>query len=276
MSRLAVPEGTSILKNQTIKSIKEDPRGFIWIAASNGLYRYDGTELVEVFAGRFRAIELNKKTHTLAFVHLKGVYLYDYENETSTHITERDIGQLDIDIQCTFFDTDSSLLIGHREGFTRYIPSSRSFTFHPIQSELAQTIVISEIVRDIENPDLLWIGTNSGLIRYQLASHKQKQYLFESQQPPLVSSINTITTVVPVDHRIYLGTWHSGVVIFDKKTETYLQRFVEDRTPDTSRIPVDHIFAIVPDVQGRLWFSSTLGTMLYDGSEDRVIWHQKT
>ena len=267
-------EAAESLKNETISDIVEGPYGFIWIATFGQLYRFDGSELKKELDGDFSDIEINTSAGYMAFTHRRGIYLYHYATNQYINIPDTVFGFHDRTFETSIFDTDSSLLIALQQGIIRYNFQLETYEFIQLQNKQKRNFGVRTIARDLEDEDLFWAGTSAGLFKINLRTRQQEQYIFESPYFRNATSINSITEVYPhADGNIYCGTWYGGVMIFDKSTHKQRQLYVLNKKEDDYRDSHDHIYSIITNKENNLWFSSTVGAMLYDPYKDSVLYH---
>jgi ligand-binding sensor domain-containing protein len=127
---LSTKEG---LSNNNVTEVLQDSRGFIWIATTDGLNRYDGYKC--------------------------DVFRYDKENINSLPNNY---------ILCLAEDKSNNIWIGtHQSGIARYnIPEERFFRYGFVQDD--ESSIPGSVVRDIfvDNYNSVWIGTDLGLAKY--------------------------------------------------------------------------------------------------------------
>ncbi|MFY0685841.1 MAG: response regulator [Cyclobacteriaceae bacterium] len=114
----------------TIRDVVQDDKGFIWIATTSGLNRYDGHEILTFF------------------------------NEPSNPSSLSDSN-----IKCLYVDQSGTLWVGTRNGgLDRFDPANQTFTNYNF-SESDSSSLIGNYVRDIieDSDGRLWVGTATGL-----------------------------------------------------------------------------------------------------------------
>lgn len=174
------------LSQNTVLSIMQDSRGFMWIGTWDGLNRFDG--------------------YTFQ------IYRPDYSNpkgkiscETANAIAE---------------DNDGNLWIGTDKGLNQYIyktDSFRTFYYSFYNSNSLPSDSICALVFD--QSGLLWIGTNKGLCSYNIQERLFKRYYYRRNNESSIPS-DEITTLYADDlNHLWIGT-KNGVAVLDLKTRS--------------------------------------------------------
>lgn len=123
---------------------------------------------------------------------------------------------------------------------------------------------INCILQDREG--FLWIGTWSGLLRYDGYS----AIVYHSGNAPGQLKSNKITAIFE-DHHGYLwvGTHMGGLFRFDKSTGTFLQ-FIHN-AQDTGSLSHNYVSCIGEDQHGNLWVGTDNGLNVYDAANNKFI-----
>lgn len=172
------------LSQNTVLSIMQDSRGFMWIGTWDGLNRFDG--------------------YTFQ------IYRPDYSNpkgkiscETANALAE---------------DYDGNLWIGTDKGLNQYIyktDSFKTFYYSFYNSNSLPSDSISALVFD--RSGLLWIGTNKGLCSYNINDHVFKRYFYSRKNANSIPS-DEITSLFADDlNHLWIGT-KGGIAVLDLKT----------------------------------------------------------
>jgi len=151
-SELSVHQGdlTGSL-NQRIKNTELDSIGFLWFGGTQGLYRYDGHELLQFSA----------------------------EAKTKTTLSHNNI-------LCLQAGLNGHLWVGTRKGLNYYDPNTNNFTQYLVATENKPNIIVEEIVADGKGN--AWFATSDGLFTSVNGSAPEKIDFPDSLFRPL--SIN--------------------------------------------------------------------------------------
>jgi len=94
----------------------------------------------------------------------------------------------------------------------------------------------------------VWLGTNNGLVCYDVAKKRSVQYS-SGAKPNSLSNNRVVVSFLDSRGRLWIGT-HRGLNLFDPVSETFT-RFVDDGKPGS--IQGNDILSICEDNAGRLW-----------------------
>ncbi len=228
--RYAHEEGNKIsLSNDKIKSIFQDNNGIIWVGTDDGLNRF------------------NRST----------------ESFTSFYVNSRD-GQLNDAINVITQDKNGFLWIGTNEGFYEFSKTNLSFdkyTALPFRNGLLSLTFVSSIIHD--RSDIFWVGCLQGLIKIDLKGKKFRLYRRDSWGKPDFSSNIIGALYTENGENIWIGTWGSGLDIYDRKTGRVQHYNTESSNPG-SRLSANTIHVIFRDSQDVIWVGTNSGVNVYD------------
>ncbi len=173
------------LSSNWVRDIAQDKQGYMWLATSDGLSRFDGYGF---------------KT---------------YQNN------EHDPKSLMVNyIRCIFVDTENILWIGYNDGLSRYDADKDGFahfTNNPNNVNSIASNKISDITCDSKGN--LWIATrDNGICNLDKISYKFINY--KSADNPKSNS----QFVIHCDQkdRVWIGTYEAGISLFDVRTKKYI------------------------------------------------------
>jgi ligand-binding sensor domain-containing protein len=183
------------LSQNTVYSILQDSKGFLWFGTQDGLNKYDG---------------------------------YNF-----TVINQDLVGQnklTDRQIQCLYEDKKGLIWIGTRDGgLNLYNPILNRFSHFKYEENVQQTIQsnrITTIIEDVHSPDnIMWIGTLGGGFS-KLWYKNENQYYFEHFQNILNDdnslSNNHVTSLLQDKNGIlWIGTSGGGLNKYNPKTNSF-------------------------------------------------------
>ena len=179
-------DGESGLSQNTVKSIVQDSRGFMWFGTRNKLNRYDGISIKVFDCTDPIARKTNNSISSL----------YEDENE--------------------------NLWLGTDNGV--FIFNSITETFSFVSDSTSQGLVMSDWVSDIQS-DLdrnLWIVVpNQGLFRYTLSSKQLYHYKIGDTEFP--DRGNPQSICIEQNGKVWVGTNGGGVYLYNKVYDTFTQ-----------------------------------------------------
>lgn len=106
----------------------------------------------------------------------------------------------------------------------------------------------------------LWIGTWSGLIRYN--GYASKTYYSNNQSEFSLKSNKITALIQDREGFIWVGTHKGGLFKFDPSNEQFLQYKFDPS--DSGSISNDNIWALLEDEKGRIWIGTENGLNIYD------------
>ena len=229
---LSVEEG---LSQESVYSIIQDSRGFIWMATQEGLNRFDGHEF---------KVYVPDDSRPDAISHY---WIWD--------ILEDKQGYL-------WIATDGG-------GLDRYNPKTDNFEHFRHDPKNVNSLS-GNIVRSIfqDSTGMLWVATNSGLNRLDPASGKIKRFQHKTDDPTSLSS-NRVRAIAE-DHNgnIWAGTDGGGLNRLDHLNGHFLRIPTAKNSPTS--LPTKRIYALTVDSLGYLWIGSyDHGVSRYHPSQNR-------
>ncbi|HES60214.1 MAG TPA: hybrid sensor histidine kinase/response regulator, partial [Caldithrix sp.] len=113
----------------------------------------------------------------------------------------------------------------------------------------------------------LWIGTESGLNRFDYKTHRFYRYYFD---PNDLGSSHINYLHEDKNGYIWVGSWQNGVAKFDPKNKKF-EMFTYNPS-DPNSIGSNIIYSICEDKQGRIWVGTDLGGLnLYQPEENHFL-----
>ncbi len=181
-------------------------------------------------------------------------------------------------------DQEGYLWLGTIDGLNRYDGYQfRIYVNDPSDNASISDNFISALFEDSDG--FIWVGTVNGYFnRFNRKTEAFKRYFangyFSSAKNPDINlyeyplafsrnQINTITSITEdKEGFLWIGTWGSGLIKFDRKNETG-KHFSYDKDDPTS-ISSNRILDILPDVNGEIWIATFGGGLnkLYQDKYD--------
>jgi two-component system sensor histidine kinase ChiS len=262
IEHLSIEQG---LSQNTVRSILQDSKGFIWFATEDGLNRYDGYKLKV-----YRHNELDSNSISDNFIwtlfedktgeiwigtNSGGLNKLDRENERFIQYQYDPNNPHSIsnnNIRTIFEDNDGLLWVG-TEGGGLNIFDRENNSFIRINNSPPFGGPINNIFDIISNGDgVLWLGTDRGLVKYVKSKNQFMDYAIT---PSALNNSNNIINVFYKDKSgiIWIGT-EAGLYQFNTKTNKF-NKYIPS-VEKYSIITNNEINCIVKDKSGGLWIGS--------------------
>lgn len=216
------------LSSNTVYAITQDHLGFVWMATSDGLNRFDGVDL-KVFRHNPQDSSSLSTNHT----------------------------------KCLLLDSRQRLWVGTQlGGLNVYDYQTGKFRHFKHDKKDASSISNNEILSLREDHQgKIWVGTENGLNVFDPQTEQFTSYLHNPEDPTSISAKAILD--VEVDYRgwIWAGTWDGGLNLLvpanEQKPEVTFRRFKLSDLPQAK-----HVWSLHADSYGKLWLG-TLGGGLY-------------
>jgi len=298
----------------SIHSIVKDKQGFIWLATSIGLYRYDGYKFKEYRSNpanlnslssnlltgqlfldqsgdlwigtkdrglncfniatetfiRYQHDPNNSKSLSSNNVHKViqdcneiiwiatlggGVNKFNNENRTFISFYPESTDQSEANIIQSLIEFDEeNLLVGTRKSL--YLFNKSTNLFSSFSAAFTNTVfnneeVISDIIID---DSILWIGTENGLVKFDIRNNEAKRFnAFESDNSSLSCSLIRQIVNSPDNLSLWISTaW--GLNRFNKKT-SITERFLYN-SDDPRSIGYNMLWGLFIDKTNLLWIGT--------------------
>lgn len=217
-----------------IYGIDQDEAGFLWLATSKGLYRYDGS--------LFHPIQA--------------------EADSSSVLSE-------MKIRAISYDPKGSLWLGTQgEGLFRYeISTNRLFALSP-DSTVHMSLNNQEILSlEQGSQDIMWVGSEGGLNSVDEKTLDIQSIPFKAGGKELKEAFSVLGIKQDSKGNIWVGSWQYGLcrLVWDQTKEglkhAYLEK-IEFSNKIMKKAPLRQVTSLHIDAQDRIVFGS-LGRGLY-------------
>jgi ligand-binding sensor domain-containing protein/serine phosphatase RsbU (regulator of sigma subunit) len=171
-----------VFSNNNVYAVTQDFSGNIWFATANGVYKY---------------AEKNNEIRSYKLIRESGVAY----NINSAY--------------CIAEDREGRMWAGTADGLIFYDPASDQFNYYPEKSPSSSRGLSSEPIYSlyVDGLSILWIGTSSGLYRY---NRTDGNFIFSSElQEQLINQVETI--LEDNDNWLWLNT-NRGLIRIDPAT----------------------------------------------------------
>jgi ligand-binding sensor domain-containing protein/signal transduction histidine kinase/DNA-binding response OmpR family regulator len=232
--------------NKSIFSLLLDTDRNLWIGTQGkGLYRVP----LKDFDGR--------KMETLAFEHIEVLDVYNISQHT---------------IRSLFEDRDKNLWVGtHGDGIFMIGREDRRFLKVQAKRLLksAETYV-SFFGLAFDQDGYVWAGTDGeGIYKLDVNGTILQHYTTGSKKGRLTSN-HVLTAYCDIDDNLWFGTYSEGLVLFDRKTQSF-KPFHHD-----SRLPLaEQVRLIFQDSRKNIWIGATRGGLSRADLEKGYIYTDK-
>ena len=219
------------LSSNRVLDIIQDKYGYMWVATTDGLNRFDGY--------KFRVFKHNA--------------------DDSTSISDNYITSLTI-------DNNGLLWIGTKNGLNRYISEDESFYRYPLHS-FNKKGLSHAYVRKVYNSKkngVLWVETNDGVLnKINTSKGTIKHYKHEKNQTDFYDYHSIFEDI---NGNIWLGGRGFGPYVFDTATQYFKLLKADSKNPLKKRD--NDIACIFQDSHKRFWMSATDGFYQYFPERD--------
>jgi len=256
-----------------ISGIKEDKHGFLWIATGRGISRYDGNHFTN-----FTTYNENSINHEIGFINSlvidgSGENLWFGCDNGIFHtsidtVNFQKIEHLNPSIKISIGKTNDLLLdkqkklwaASFNDGLFSFDLSGNqhkniSFTSDSVKAN-SKLNSLQFIVKDLNDKNILWIGTLAGLIRFNSVSREYQVYVYKND-PEMAQ--NRIRKVHVSNEEVFIGTWGEGLVIFNKDSKQFSQPLKENY-PNAHTLILD----IYKEKDANVWVTTGDGLIQYD------------
>ncbi len=258
------------LSNNTVTDILQDHSGFVWIATTDGLNRYDGRscEVYRHNPDNFTSISgshasaLALANNGLLFVGTRtglNQYLPETNNFERIVINSDSLGIRDLYVRALLFANDSILWIDFQSGslvqfniFTRQVVSRH---YHTNSSQ--PYYLYHDLYLDGE--DKLWVGIRGVDMIYLDQDRKGFNYIRSNPEDLSRKRANDVACYFEDSKGNFWVSGLDGVYLFDKKTEIF-KKFLGITTYD-----------IWEDKNRDLWFATGSGLLHYERETETMV-----
>lgn len=277
-------DGSYNLPRKRISSLESDGQGFLWLGTGEGLYRFDGNEAVRVknLPSRLKnayitALKIDDQDRLWIGTYSEGLIMLDLKDGTyhqfdistfsQDNLKHNRVKSINIDAsQRVWVGTQISgiqMLRSDHSGFDHFLPS---LTFPDKSSREIDDVVCS--FYDPLLPEQLWIGTLSGLLRFDMISSKFELYDFVEENQVGKSNFNSMENVPRqvfiYQDSIYTGTWGGGFCVMDIQSKKWRSHKFHELSPVSRGRNVVNIFPYHFDQTKIILCDLSGGSYLYD------------
>ncbi len=268
--RISLEQG---LSQNTIRSIFQDGRGFMWFGSGDGLNRYDGFDIDVFTQNSGDSTSLSHNFVNKVYVDLAGVLWvgtnggglsrFDRDTEKFSHYKTNPDDPACISsslVTGMFEDKTGTFWVGTKHGLNIFDRENKKFIRclivpdDPVKSERVYIHTIFE-----DKAGTIWLGTNgSGLIRYDRPGRNFTVY---KKNPNDQNSISHDVTYVVFEDKtgvLWIGT-ADGLNKFDREKNRFIHYKNDPGNPGS--LSHNKVYSIIEDGSGILWIGTDGGGM---------------
>jgi ligand-binding sensor domain-containing protein/serine phosphatase RsbU (regulator of sigma subunit) len=220
------PNNSNSISSNKIKVIFEDKDHNLWIGTENGLNKF------------IWETETFKR------------YFHDRNNPNS--LSNNTINDIYEDHECNIWITTD-------DGLNKFDKISETFTVYDkfmVNNEQIIVTYFTDIIQDKTN--ILWLGSVKGLMKIEDKKKNFRLYDNSKNGEPLFSN-NYITAIYKKDDIIWIGTWGTGLHLFNPKNQSVIRY-----NTNNSEVVNDYIHKIFEDKNGDIWIGTQNGLSYFN------------
>lgn len=273
------------LSQNTITTMVQDDRGYIWMGTKDGLNRFDGYEFIVFRSAKGDSTSLSSSSITALYQDTEGILWVGtpfglnrfnpvtFETQSYYHWFEDSLTVSSNSIKCIGQDGEGNIWVGTDNGLNR-LNEEGSFTRYAI-AEGDSTSLPGKEVRDILLDDLgaLWVATEGGLASYNSLSDSFKRHRYKFDDDNSLSYNNIFCLEKGDQNTIWIGTRQG---LNELKTDSMSFRRYFANTPIPGFLSSDIIQSLLFDDNGDLWVGTPAGlNKLHDDKESSTVYRYK-
>lgn len=255
------------LSHNTVLSIHQDSKGFIWFGTLGGLNRFDGYEMKAFQNDPLDSLSISDnhitqitedKNGEMWLCSYRSVEKYNSASQTFENVTRNSPVLKSTFYRSVFSDNDGNIWIGGNLGLYLFGHLNREFVEINFPSSFSNNnIGVNTIFQDSRG--LIWIGSTKGVFLIS-ASEKGNKVVETKPWHKDLSKYSIRSFAEDKNGNIWIGTQDNGVYFIDskmngvKKLETY----------DHSPLPSENVKSIFVNEDNKIWIGTRLGIFIYD------------
>jgi len=225
-----------------INGITQDDQGFIWIATSEGLNRYDGYEFK--------------------------VYKHDRNDPTSLSRNHTSAVLQDNQNPDIFW-------VATEQGLNKFDRRTETFTWYLNDPKDPNSVALNNIRAISQTEDgILWVGThNEGLDRFDPISETFSHYRHDPDDPGSLRTNSIRGLYLDCAGSLWVAGYSGGISRFDAETETFSHLLHNPDNPNS--LPGDRVRAFFHDTDGTYWIGTSRNGLAHYDPETKNFQHYR-
>ncbi len=265
---LGIDEG---LSQNTVNSIYQDSKGFIWIATNQGLNKFDGYEFTVFEKGmgsyNYSADDLilsvfeDSKKNLWIGTENDGLAIYNSSDNKFIHITHNPNRLKGDEIRAISEDRNGNIWIASLYSIDM-VDQKQFKTIEFIPPHLNKAKSLSSELNTIyfDNDNNLWFGTSdNGLGLFDIKTNTYQYFKFNTLENNCLNDNDIRSIYEDSKGNMWIGTYNGGLNLFNREEKTFKPVFPDPLIPESLTIK-----AILEDSKGNLWLGTRNGLYLYN------------
>lgn len=272
------------LSSNWIRDIHKDSKGFMWFVTWEGLNRYDGREIKEL--GRINdglGIDMISLTSIAEdvnghiWVGSEGLGLYKYnpltEKFSHYYAGNQEINLSNDYIRSLFASENGFLYVGTPLGVDMINVNTGETDFLSSVPENSNKQQNPVLCLYIDHRQLLWIGTQNGLIMYDPELNISQSFHHNPEDHTSLSS-NTIQAIYEDETgNIWIGTKNSGLNLYERQAQKFSH--ISTTSGNNGKLSDNNILSITGNGKGVLFAGTENGGLnIVNIHTHKVILHK--
>ncbi len=264
------------LPDNTIRSILQDSKGFLWFGTGKGVVRFDGYRMVTLASLVISGANPNESSvkHIaegrdgriwIAFQH-EGLGVFDLGSGMYRHFSSEEPGLANfpaLDVVDICEDPRGNLWVGtSNSGLFRYAIEEDRFygaSDNPISSLVLPDKKVTSVAADSSGG--IWIGfQSSGLVQIHPEIGTIRTFRYDKNQPDSLPGDQVRDIYVSPAGKVWISTY-SGLALFDEDEQSFQSWKPKDQTEIQGS---NFLLKLAFDSQGRVWSGSESGLIVFD------------
>lgn len=259
------------LSSNIVSKILKDKYGFIWFATDDGLSRYDGKSFTIYRKNTSNItsneiLELYEDKNGNLWIGT-GAGLVRYSRKTDSFIGYPRGKNVPVSSICS--DNNGKVWISGYQGLEILDPNTGKFTYPKLPDSADQGLLMRSVNKLYKDKTgNIWIGTNSGIYRYDLKNKGSLLHLKKSTDKAKGLLDDAVKAICEdKEGAIWIGT-NKGLSKFNVKNRTFLH--FEHKSGDVQSLSSNMIYALDIEPCGNIWIGTEEGLNIIDAKTNKI------